>query len=192
MLPLVPGSLEVQHYQRLRLGQLGSMDLDIAHASFEADGAGDLDIDIRHSKASLGNAGAVDIDIQHSKLEAESLKSLKADLQHSNVDLEKLQQALNADGNHSGIKIGRVSKNFNEVEFTGNHSYLSADIESGASATLEAELNHGKLNYSESSINMSFVNTENNRQEYKGKIGNGSGGQIQVNGNFTDVNLEIN
>lgn len=186
------GSLEIQHYQRLRIGRLGSMDVEIAHASIEAEEAGDLDIEVRHSNVEFGTIGALNADMQHSNLEAESVKKVNADMQHSTIEMEKVEHSLNADCNHSHIDVGRLSNNFASVIFDGNHSYLGLELESGTNATLEIELNHGKLNYPESGINMSHINIENNSREYKGKIGNGSGGQIEVDGNFTDVRLKFN
>lgn len=168
------GSLEIQHYQRLRIGRMGSIDLDIAHASIEVEEAGDLDIKVRHSKIELGKAGALNMDMQHSTLEVENLERL-----------------LEADCNHSHVEVGRLSNNFTSVIFDGNHSYLGLELESGTNATVEVDLNHGKLNYPKSGINMSHINIENNSREYKGKIGNGSGGQIEVHGNFTDVSIEL-
>jgi hypothetical protein len=186
------GTLEIQHYQRLRLGKLGDMRVDIAHASAEVEEAGDLDLEIRHSTLEFEVTGALNLELQHSKLRAESIKSIDVDMQHSTIDIEKVASAIIADGNHSHVKVDRLSKNFSKVSFDGNHSYLGVGLESGVRGTLEIELNHGKLDYPESLINMSHVNIENNSRKYKGKIGNGSGGEIMVDGNFTDVDLEIN
>jgi len=186
------GSLEIQHYQRLRIGRLGSMDVKIAHASIEAEEAGDLDIEVRHSNVAFGSAGTLNMDMQHSEFEAESLRSVSSDMQHSTMEIKKLERLLEADCNHSHVEVDELLNKFTRVNFDGNHSYLGLGMERGTNATLEVELNHGKLNYPESGINMSHINIENNSREYKGKIGNGSSGQIDVEGNFTDVRLEIN
>jgi hypothetical protein len=85
-----------------------------------------------------------------------------------------------------------MAANFSEITFDGNHSYLAVELDAGANGSIEVDLNHGRLNYSESRVSMSHVNVENNNRHYKGKIGNGSGGKIQVDGNFSDVSLEIN
>ena len=186
------GSLDIQHYQRLRIGRMGSMDVKIAHASIEVEETGDLDIEVQHSNVDLGSAGALNLNMQHSKLEAESLTSIRSDMQHSSLDVEKLQRLLEIDCNHSQVDIDRISKGFSTVNFDGDHSYLGLGMESGASATLDIELQHGKLQYPESLINMSHVNIEDQRREYQGKIGNGTTGQIEVDANFTDVSIEIN
>ncbi len=186
------GSLEIQHYQRLRIGRMGSMDVEVAHASIEVEEAGDLDVEVRHSNIEIGNAGALNMDMQHSKFKAGSLRSVSSDMQHSTVKVEKLARFLEIDCNHSQVDIDRLLKGFSRVNFEGNHSYLGLDMESGTSAVLNVELHHGKLHYPESQTNMSYSNEENQKREYKGNIGNGSGGQIDVEGNFTDVRLEIN
>jgi len=185
------GSLEIQHYQRLRIGRMGSIDMEIAHASIEVKEAGDLDIEVRHSNVELGNAGTLNMDMQHSNLEAESLRSVSSDMQHSTLEVEKLARLLEVDCNHSQVEVEQLSNNFTRVNFEGNHSYLGLGVQPGASATLEIELQHGRLHYSESDINMHYQNIENQNREYKGKIGNGSGGQIEVEGNFTDVSIEL-
>lgn len=185
------GSLEIQHYQRIRLGRLGNMDVEIAHASADIEEAGDLDLELRHSNLGFGSIGELNLDMQHSKLEAESITSLHADMQHSSVQTERLGRSLYADCNHSQVEIDRMSANFTEVIFDGNHSYLGVELESGANGTIEIDLNHGRLNYPESRVSMTHVNVENNSREYKGKIGNGNGGEIRVDGNFTDVSIGI-
>lgn len=186
------GSLEIQHYQRLRLGKLGNLDFAIAHASADVESAGDLELEVRHSSLEFGTVGSIDLDIQHSKLEAESATSLIADMQHSSVQLERLGRVLNVDCQHSQVEVDRMTANFSEITFDGNHSYLAVELDSGANGSIEVELNHGRLNYSESRVSMSYVNVENNSRHYKGKIGNGTGGKIEVDGNFSDVSLEIN
>jgi len=183
------GELEIQHYNRLRLGRLGDLEIEIAHTNIEVEHTGDLRMELRHSNLEMGDAGDLQLDMQHSKLKAESIRSLTVDLQHSNVDTDELGGSLRADGNHSNLEMGRVSNNFKEILFDGNHSYLGFDLSSGTDASLEVELNHGRLNYPESKVSMSYVNVENNSREYKGKVGNGNGGKIQIDGNFTDIKI---
>ena len=185
------GTLDIQHYQRLRLGKLGDMKMELAHSGADVEYGGDIELEIRHSNLEFDKVGAVNVDMQHSKLRAGSAKSINTDMQHSTVDIERVSGSLLADGNHSHVKIGRLSKNFSQVIFDGNHSYLGLGLERGASGKLEVELNHGKMDYPESAINMSHVNIENNSRKYKGNLGSGSGGTIQVDGNFTDVDLDI-
>ncbi len=186
------GSLDIQHYQQLRIGRMGTLELEFAHSSIEVEEAGDLDIEARHSNIELGSAGALNLDMQHSKIAAESLRSVRSDMQHSSLDVEELERLLDVDCNHSQVEIDEVSKNFTLVNFEGDHSYLDLEMESGTSATFDIELKYGKLHYPESSVDMSYVNIENQSKEYKGKFGNGSGGQIQVEANFTDVSLQLN
>ena len=185
------GNLEVQHYQRLRLGKLGDMDMELAHSSADVENGGDIDLEIRHSNLEFETVGELTVDMQHSKLRAESAKSVETDMQHSTVDIERVATAVSADGNHSHVKVGRLSKNFSRVEFDGNHSYLGLGLESGAKGKLDVSLHHGKMDYPESAVNMSLVNIENNSRSYRGNIGNGTGGTIQVEGNFTDFDLDI-
>ncbi len=185
------GSLEIQHYQHLRLGRIGDVDLEIAHASVDIDETGDMDLEVRHSSLELGTTGELELDMQHSKLEAENVESFRSDMQHSTVQIERLGRVLNADCNHSNVEVDRMSANFQEIIFDGNHSYLEVELESGASSTIDISLNHGKFHYPESAFSMSHVNIENNSREYRGKLGNGSGGVIEVDGNFTDFSLGI-
>ena len=186
------GTLAIQHYQRIRLGRLGDMRMEIAHSTAEVETAGDLDLEIRHSNMEFESIGVLQVDMQHSKMSAESAESIDSDMQHSDLDVESVSRSISADGNHSQVRVDRLSKNFTEVVFDGSHSYLGLGLERGANGTLDIELNHGKLDYPEASVNMSHVNIENNSRKYKGKLGNGTGGEIRVDANFTDVDLDIN
>ena len=183
------GSFEIQHYQRLRIGKLGDVNVEIAHASLDIEQAGNLSMELRHSTLEFETVGDLNLDMQHSKLQAESIKSLMVNMQHSSIDSESLGGSLVADANHSQLEIGRMAANFKEIQFDGNHSYLGFELSSGTNATLEIDLDHGRLQYPESVISMSHVNIENNSREYKGRIGNGSGGKIEIDGNFTDINI---
>lgn len=183
------GSLVVQHYNRLRLGKLGDLNMKIAHSTIDMEHTGDLSMELQHSTLESETIGDLNIDMQHSKIEAELIKSLRVDMQHSNIDSERLGGSLVVDANHSQVEVGEVAAGFKEIEFDGNHSYLGFELTSGTNATLEIDLNHGRLNYPESKVSMSHVNIENNSREYKGKIGNGNGGKIVVDGNFTDINI---
>lgn len=186
------GSLEIQHYQRLRVGSLGSMDVEIAHATMEVERAGDLDLEVRHSTLEMGSAGALDLSLQHGKLEAGSIRSLRTEMQHSSISLEKVQQLLDVDANHSEVDVDRMLKGFSAVTFEGNHSYLGLELETGSSANFRADLTHGKLHYTKSDIDMNFINTEDNRAEYRGKIGSNPTGEIRIEGNFTDCSVSFN
>jgi len=186
------GTLEIQHYQRLRIGKLGDLEFEIAHASAEIESAGDLEMEVMHSNLEFGSIGNLNLEMQHSKLEAGPVASLTSDMQHSTIHIERLDRVLNADCQHSQVEVDRMSADFEEIIFDGNHSYLSVELDAGANGSIEVDLNHGRLNYSESRVSMSYVNVENNSRHYQGKIGNGTGGKIQVDGNFTDVSLEIN
>ncbi len=181
------GSLEIQHYQRLRIGQMGSLDIQIAHASISVEEAGDLD-----SNVQLDYAKAINLDMQHSQLKAESLTSVRSNLQHSSMDIENLTRSLEFDGNHSQVDVEQLSRNFSEVDFKGNHSFLGLGLESGIRAILDMNLQHGRLKYPESRVDMNYINIQGSKREYKGKIGNNPTSRIQVNANFTDVRLEIN
>ncbi|MDH3710145.1 MAG: hypothetical protein OER04_09675 [Cyclobacteriaceae bacterium] len=186
------GSLDIQHYQRLRLGSLGEVNLEIAHANLDIERAGDLDVEIRHSQVEIDEAGAVDVDLQHSQIDGGKFRSLRAEMQHSTVDLEQIQQFVDASSNHGEVKIDRLAKGFSTVEFEGNHSYIGLGLESGATSRLNVNLSYGKLHYSKSEIDMSLINIEDQKAEYKGTIGSNPKGEIRIEGNYTDcaVNMD--
>ena len=186
------GALDIQHYNRLRVGKIGDVDLELAHANLEIAEAGDLEAEIRHTVLQMDDAGALDLDLQHSKLEGGTIRSLRAELQHSSVEMERLQQFLDASSNHGEVKVDKLAKGFSSVEFEGNHSFIGLDLEPGASARLKANLHYGKLHYSKSDIDMSYVNIEDQRAEYKGTIGSNPQGEIVIDGNYTDCSVYKN
>ncbi len=185
------GSLDMQHYQRLRIGTLGDIDLEVAHAQLDVEKAGNLDFELRHGSFEVESAGNVEVQLQHSQFEGGNIRSFRSHMQHSNVSIDRLQTRLNVDSNHGNVEVDHLAKGFELVEFDGDHSYLGISMERGASASLDAELNFGKMNYLESEINMSYVNKEDHRSEYKGTTGANPTAQIRFKGNFTDFTLDF-
>jgi hypothetical protein len=185
------GSLDMQHYQRLRIGNMGNIELEVAHAQLDVEKAGDLDFDLRHASFEVESAGNVEVNLQHSKFDGGDVRSFSSDMQHSNVSIDRLQSRLSIDSNHGNVEVDRISKGFQSVNFDGNHSYLGISLEPGASASIDAEMSFGKMNYLESEVKMSYVNKEDHRSEYKGTTGSNPTAQIRFKGNFSDFTLDF-
>ena len=112
------------------------------------------------------------------------------DLQHSEIDVNNLSKILEAEVNHSEVKVGKVAKDFELIDLNGNHSYFNINLENNADYSIDVRLNHGRMRYNSDEISLNYVNIGNNTERYKGKIGTGEG-RIRVVSNHGDLKLNL-
>ena len=186
------GDLEIRHYQRFRIGELGDVELDVAHAGFELEKADKLELESQHCDFEIGDVNSLKLNLQHGDVELGNVGSLSTVMQHADIDIERLGQSINANASHSDLRVDQLGSGFKTVEFEGNHSYLGVGLSSNVSCNIEVNLNHGRMKYAKEDVNMSFVNIKDQRAEYKGLVGSSknTSSKIHVSGSFTDFNLD--
>ncbi|MGI9543571.1 MAG: hypothetical protein ACR2MX_09950 [Cyclobacteriaceae bacterium] len=192
ILSATKGDLEMRHYQRMRIGYLGNMEVDVAHAGFELEKAGNLNLESQHTNFEIDEIKDLRLYLQHGNAELGSVGSLSSDMQHSDIDIEELSQSIEVDGSHSDVRVDRLSSGFKLVDFSGSHSYFGVGLSGNVNCSIEAKLDHGRMRYEKDKVNMSFVSIKDQRAEYRGVMGSNKtpAAKIRVNGSFTDFNLD--
>ena len=186
------GDLQLRHYQRMRIGYLGNMEVDVAHAGFELEKAGTLDLESQHTNFEIGEIKDLKLYLQHGNADLGNVGSLSTEMQHGDIDIDQLSQSIEVDGSHSDVRVDKLSSGFKLVDFTGNHSYFGVGLSGNVNCSIEAKLDHGKMKYEKERVNMSFVSIKDQRAEYKGVMGSSKtpAAKIRVSGSFTDFHLD--
>ena len=70
-----------------------------------------------------------------------------------------------------GVRVRRISKNFERVIVDSEYATTELTFESGSSARIDAKTRYGKLRHDRSDFDFNYINTSNNSSEYRGKMG---------------------
>ena len=126
------GRLEIHHYRRLRAGTLGNVNLTLEHSDLAIENSTELDAEIRHSQFEIENSGNLVLDCAHSNLGVGQSNNILVDLQHSEIEINNLSKVIEADVNHSEVRLRKVAKDFELIDLNGNHSYFNINVENNA------------------------------------------------------------
>ncbi len=190
ILEMTKGRLEIHHYRRLRAGTLGNVNLTLEHSDLAIENSTELDAEIRHSQFEIENSGNLVLDCAHSNLGVGQSNNILVDLQHSEIEINNLSKVIEADVNHSEVRLRKVAKDFELIDLNGNHSYFNINVENNADYSVDVRLNHGRMRYNSDEIPLNYVDIRDNTERYKGKIGTGEG-TIRVVGNHGDLRLNL-
>jgi len=190
ILGIKEGRLNVRHYQRLRVGELGKVNLDVAHSSLEVEKSADLDAEIRHSKFEIESTGKVLLTSGHSNLDFGDVISLMIEMEHSDIEIEQVAETIEAHTSHSQLRVRKIPQGFEMVDLDGSHSFFSINVEQQASFAIDVRLNHGRMRYDSDEIPINYVDVQNNTSRYKSKIGEGDG-TIRVVNQHGDFRINL-
>ncbi|MDN5202556.1 hypothetical protein QQ008_14305 [Fulvivirgaceae bacterium BMA10] len=157
------GRLTVSHYRKLNIDYLGSVDVGMAHTSFDILKADDLELEVRHSNFGIGE-----------------INKLDCDLAHSNLDLGTLNNSIEVTVSHGNVDIERVSSNFSSIELRGSHSDFDLNLDRGASAKLDLGTSHGSVKYDRSAIDFDYISEQSHSAKYRGTLGNQSSPKSRI------------
>ncbi len=167
--------------------------LDIRYSKMEIEDMGDVDIASQFSELEIETAGDVKLDGRYGKFEIEKVKSLTGELQFSGLDIEKLEESIQLETKHgNGINLEKVSRQFKKIDINGQFSSININMESGAEASLEFELQFGNLRANGSGINFNKVIKDNTSSEYEGYLGkSNAASSIRVITKYGNIKLEV-
>lgn len=179
---------------RCEIEGIKSGKLDLRHSKMLVEDMGDLEISTQFSNLEIENAGSINIDAKHGNLDIENIKSFQGDIQFAGLKIENLEESIFLDTRHgNGISIDNVSNRFKSIEIEGQFSSIDINIESGAVAQLEFELEFGNLKAHGDGINFSRVIKDHNTSEYEGYLGNSDAtSSINVRTKHGNIRLDVN
>jgi hypothetical protein len=171
---------------------LGSGTIDIAYGNLKTDAIGDVDIDNRYSNLELGDAKDIGVDMRYGTLKADEAANMNIDMRYSTVNVGYLSRSITADMQYGGgVNIGRISRDFTEVEIDGGYAGADLTFESGVNAKIEGKFRYGGMKYDEDVIDFTERIKENNSASYRGTIGSGNGGAIRLEASYGTIRLRF-
>lgn len=179
---------------RCEIEGIQSGKVDLRHSKMLLEDLGDLEITTQFSDLKIENAGSINIDAKHGKLEIENIKSFRGDIQFAGLNIENVEESIFLDVQHgNGVSIENVSNRFKNIEIEGQFSSIDINIESGAVAQLDFELQFGNLKAHGEGINFSRVIKDHNTSEYEGYLGNSDAtSSIKVRTKHGNIRLDVN
>ncbi|WOK07505.1 hypothetical protein RT717_02570 [Imperialibacter roseus] len=176
-------------------------------------GSGDItstkktDMTVKYSKLDIGKVGNATINSQFSDLDIEELLDVNLDAKYGSVEfgslnnitgrvsfsgfeLDLLRKSMDLTTSYSGdFTVRKVTKGFQRISLDGKFGSFDIGLESGANASVEANLKYCDMSYSGVPFEFNYVVKDHNSKEYRGKLGTGQGGTINVSSDYGDVRV---
>lgn len=179
---------------RCEIESLSSGRLDLRYSKMEIEDLGDIEINSQFSELQVDNAGDLKLDGRYGGFEFENLKSMRGDIQFSGLDIENLAGSIVLETKHGdGINLEKVSREFDKIDIEGQFSTVNINMENGATALLEFDLQFGNLRAHGDGINFNRVIKENSSSEYSGYLGKSdSSSLVKVSTRYGNIRFEVN
>jgi hypothetical protein len=180
-------------YARCEVETLKSGKLDLAHSKMKVEDMGDVEINTQFSDLEIENAGSISLYAKHGKFEMENIRSFKGDIEFAGLDIGNLEESIFLGARHgNGINIEKVSNRFKNIEIEAEFSSIDINLESGAAATLDFELQFGNLKAYGDDINFDKVIKDQNSSSYKGYLVNSdASSSINVSTRHGNIRLDV-
>jgi len=133
-------------YSNGTIEEAGWMELEIAYSDLEINSSAMLFMESKYSKLTGEKAGGIVTDGAYDKYFIDELNSFEAELKYSGIKFERLNKSLNLQATYTNTKIGRLSRDFDEVDISLAYGNLNLGMEPGASYKIESESRYGNIN----------------------------------------------
>ncbi len=172
----------------LRLVKSG--EIEIKYSDVEIDEVGVVKLVQGFSDVEIEKAETIDLTSKYGDMEIGTIVGLKGYISFSGFEIDRLIKELDVETSYvGGFRIGEVSNGFSKVIIEGKFGSYKLGFEDNINATINAKLKFCDLNYSGMNIDFNYRVKEDFRSEYRGKIGNGQGGEIRIVSSYGDVRL---
>lgn len=157
---------------RCEIETISSGKIDLRYSKMAIEETGDIEISSQFSDLEIEKAGNIELDGRYGKFEIEQVKSIVGDIQFSGLEIEMLEETIVLETRYgNGIGLEKVSNQFKKVDIEGQFSSIDINMEHGATALLDFELQFGNLRANGDGINFTKVIKEQSRSEYEGYLG---------------------
>lgn len=170
----------------LKLIKIG--EIKIKYSDVEIEELGVVRLEQEFSDVEIEKAETMDLTSKYGDIEIGTVIGIKGSVGFSGFEIDRLIKELDLETSYTGgFRIGEVSKDFSKILIEGKFGSYKLGFEDGLNATLNAKLKFCDLNYSNIDIDFKYKVKEDFRAEYRGKIGDGNGGEIRIISNYGDV-----
>jgi hypothetical protein len=177
----------------------GKVNVDCAYGSVTAGALmhGDNQVAVRYGSASIENLSSAEVRVSYGSLDINSVGSLNAALSYASARIGKIRNSASINGHYAGgIKVESLDKNFSSFSYSSSYSSLTMGIENGTNANFDVTVRYGDFNYEGVPVEITEKTPSDDSKgwkptkNFKGHIGKGGGGTIDISASYGGVKFE--
>lgn len=164
--------------------------LIIKYSDLDVDELGIVNLELGYSDVSVEKGNIIEIECKYGDFELGEVTVIEGEVGFSGFRIGKLYKLIDMKTAYSGgFRIEEVDKGFESISLEGKFGAFRIGLSEGTNSSFEAKLKFCELNYSDINLDMTYSVEEDFKSEYRGKIGNGSGGKISIISEYGNVKL---
>jgi len=177
----------------------GRVSIDCAYGSFAGGSlmGADNQINVRYGSAKLENLTSADVNVSYGSLDMGNVGSLNAGLHYSSAKIGKIKNSASINGHYAGgIKIEGLDKDFKSFSYSSSYSSLTIGIDNGTNANFDVTVRYGGFDYGGVPLEITEKTPSDDSKgwkptkNFKGHIGKGGGGTINISTSYGGVKFE--
>lgn len=160
------------------------------YSDLNVDEVGVIKLENGFSDISIDKAKTIDLTSKYGDLEIGYVEGVKGYVGFTDFSIDRLEFELDVEASYAGdFTVEEVGKNFTKVFIDGKFGDYDIGFEDGANGTLEATMKYCDMDFRGINIDLNYRVKEDFRATYRGKIGDGSGGKVDIYSSYGDVRL---
>jgi hypothetical protein len=178
-------NVEIQ-YGKGRLKEASYLDLRLRYSEMDEIGKVKLlNLDAMYSESSINSVGRLNLKSAYDEHEINAVAELNIDAMYTDIHVGTVTMKLDCDMTYGDIRVNKISKSFDLVDYDGAYSDARLGFESGSTIDLEARASYGDIDLPSGKWNKSekITSTSVNGS-------NGEGGKpVRIEVSFGDVKI---
>ena len=177
--------VEIQ-YGKGRLKEATYLDLKLRYSEMDEIGKVKLlNLDAMYSESMVNSVGRLNLKSAYDEHEFNAVAELNIDAMYTDIHVGTVTMKLDCEMAYGDIRVNKISKSFNSVEYDGAYSDARLGFESGSIIDLEASASYGDINLPSGKWNKSEKITSSSVNG-----SNGEGGKpVHIEVSFGDVKI---
>lgn len=163
-------------------------EIDIKYSDVEIDELGVVKMEQGFSDVEIEKIGTIDLTSKYGDVEIGTVQGIKGHVGYSEFSIDRLEVELDIRAQYSGdFTIDEVAKGFTKIIIDGKFGDYRISFEEGANFTFDTELSFSDFSYSGLPLEFDYKVKEDFSSRYKGKMGSGKGGYINIDTSYGDI-----
>lgn len=173
------------------IGDTKNSNIEVSYSNLTIISGGKMEMEQKFSDVKIQSVGNLELESKYGSVELGKADKVKGDAQFSGFSIDELTGSLYLEASYiSGFEIGKLYKSFSSVEIYGKFSAYEINLEDGLKANIEAEFSFANLKSANGDVDFFHQVKEDNRSEYKGRIGGGDPDKrIIVKSSYGDLTI---
>ena len=163
-------------------------EIDVKYSDMDVQKLGVVRIEQGFSDLKITEAESIDLRSKYGDVEIGSIKGIRGYVGFSDFSIDKLWYEMDMETSYAGgFEVEEVSKEFKKVIVEGKFGSFTFGFEEGTNGRFEAKLKFCDFKYYGDELDIHYRVKEDFRSEYRGKFGNGEGGEVRIVSSYGDV-----